>query len=499
VLHSAHPEPGSTAMIRYACPRRPAFSPPLRPMLALVRERAAAPYGVADEADVLSDLGDEIATLAAHIHAATQRFLALIAEFDQRRGWELDGQRSCAHWLSFRTGIDLGACREKVRTARALDALPETSAAMARGELSFSAVRALSRVATAENEEDLLALATGCTIAQLEHMVRGWKRFSRHEESDIERDRHEKRSLSIFPDDDGMYVVKGLLSAEAGALLMRALEAAGDALYREKWAGAGVGRAALGGAELSDATRRRQATQRRADAVALLAECALAARFGGGGAGTDDTTPVSGAGAERYQVVLHVDADTLRAGGEPGRSHLEDGTRVSAETSRRRSCDSGKVIMTHAPDGSILNVGRKTRTIPPALRRALDFRDRGCRFPGCGLRFADGHHVRHWADGGETSLANCLLVCRHHHRLLHEGGWQVAWWGDGQPAFFDPRGGTHFDGRWQPPVLPARPIESMIEANSGSAVLNGATGGARWKHEADIPDDVYFRALEAFG
>ena len=480
-------------MIRYACPRRPAFSLRVRPMITLVRERAAAPYGADAEADILSDLGDEIATLAAHIHAATQRFLALIAEFDLRRGWEPDGQRSCAHWLSFRTGIDLGACREKVRTARALDVLPETRAAMARGELSFSAVRALSRVATAENEEDLLALATGCTITQLEHMVRGWKRFSLMEETDIERDRHEKRSLSIFPDDDGMYVVKGLLSAEVGALLMRALEAAGDALYQENPTGA----------EASDAKRRRDAAHRRADGLALLAERALAAGFGGGAAaaaaGTDDTTPISGTGAERYQVVLHVDADTLRADGEPGRSHLEDGTRVSAETSRRRSCDSGKVIMTHAKDGSILNVGRKTRTIPPALRRALDFRDRGCRFPGCGLRFADAHHVRHWADGGETSLANCLLVCRHHHRLLHEGGWQITWWGEGRPAFFDPRGGTHFDGRWKAPVLPAQPVESMIEANSGSAVLTGATGGARWKHEADIPDDVYFRALEAFG
>ena len=161
-------------MLRYAR-SYPYLDPHLRrrgwsPALQLVRE-SRAEY---DELDALSDLGDEIATLAAQIHAATQRFLALVADFDRRRGWELDGHRSCAHWLSHRTGIDLGACREKVRTAHALTGLPETRAAMARGELSFSAVRALSRVATPENEGDLLVLATGCTIAQLERMVRGW-------------------------------------------------------------------------------------------------------------------------------------------------------------------------------------------------------------------------------------------------------------------------------------------------------------------------------------
>jgi len=195
--------------------------------------------------------------------------------------------------------------------------------------------------------------------------------------------------------------------------------------------------------------------------------------------------------------------------------------------------------MTHdAQTGSILSVGRKTRTISPALRRALDFRDRGCRFPGCGMRFTDGHHIKHWADGGETSLSNCILLCAHHHRLVHEGGWQVTWWGEGRPAFFDPRGGTHFEGRWKPPKLPERALEAMIEDNlhgatarpttapdvAGScapapdgatasaakpggttpgtakpapAAPDGATAGARWKHEADIPDEIYFRALEA--
>jgi len=496
------------------------------------------------ELDALEDLGDEIATLAAHIHAATQRLLVLIAEFDARRGWELGGHRSCAHWLSYRTGINLGAAREKVRTARALTELPETSASMARGELSFSKVRALTRVADADNESELLELARDCTTAQLERVVRAWKRGDRQDEATRERERHERRCLSIFPDDDGMYVVRGKLTPELGALLMRAVEAASDALYREEWrageeAGRGLADAeaseegADGGARQAGGRRssrapasdsQRAARQRRADALGLLAERAMAAGFGGAGTGGEgedgEDAPISGTRAERYQVMLHVDMETLDAEAEPGRSELEDGTRVSAETSRRLACDAAVVRIGHAPDGSVLDVGRWTRTIPPALRRALEVRDRGCRFPGCGSRFTDGHHVRHWADGGETSLANCVLLCRFHHDLVHEGGWSVDWWGEGRPVFFDPRGGTHFEGRWTPPELEGEPVEvevndgHPVEASRGdSLALNGdpvetlerdnrsaqpdwRTAGARWKRLEDIPDDVLFRFME---
>jgi hypothetical protein len=450
-----------------------------------------------DDADVIEALGDEIATLAAHIHAATHRLLVLLAEFDRRQGWELGGHRSCAHWLAFRTGIDLGAAREKVRAARALLGLPQTGAAMARGELSFSQVRALSRVATADNEGDLLELARGCTTAQLERVVRGWKRGSRQDEAGLERERHESRTFSVFPDDDGMYVVRGKLPPEVGALLMRAVEAAGDALVRDE---AGVERLADGSpsAGSRSADTLRAAAQRRADALALLAERAMAAGFGAEPG--EDAAPISGTRAARYQVVLHVDVETLSEHGEPGRSELEDGTRVAAKTSRRISCDAGLVRITHAPDGSVLDVGRRTRTIPPALRRALEARDRGCRFPGCGLRFTDAHHVKHWGDGGETSLGNAVLVCKAHHALVHEGGWRVMWAGEGLPVFVDPRGGTHYDGRWKAPELPEHPVRALVEANRRrGAEPDWRTAGARWKREDDIPRDVYFRALEAAG
>lgn len=476
-------------MVRFA----PHFTPAL-----LVCETARAypeaePEASASEADALDALEEEIAVLAAHIHAGTHRLLTLVAEFDRRRGWERGGHRSCAHWLAFRTGIDLGACREKVRAARALTELPLTRASMGRGELSFSAVRALTRVATPENEADLLELARGATALQLERMVRGFKLGSKQDETERERLRHESRGLSLFPDEEGMVVVQGRLTPEVGALLMRAVEAAADALYREKGAPEHV----------SAETSRTEATaRRRADALALVAERALAAGFGESSEEGEAAAPLSGTRAERYQVLLHVDADTLSAEGGLGRSELENGTRVSAETSRRLACDSAVVKVSHGPGASVLDVGRRTRTVPPAIRRALEVRDRGCRFPGCGLRFTDAHHVRHWADGGETKLENLLLLCAHHHRLVHEQGWRVEWWGRGAdraPAFVDPRGQVHVGGRRPPaPELPPDPVANLVQQNQRcGARPDLLTAGARWKREADIPDSVYFRALEA--
>jgi len=452
------------------------------PALSLVREAAEA-YSTSGDADALEDLGDEIATLAAHIHAATQRLLVLIAEFDDRRGWEIGGHRSCAHWLSFRTGIDLGASREKVRAARALRDLPETSASMARGELSFSKVRALTRVATPDNEAELLEYARGSTTAQLERFVRGFRLAGAKTEAELSRIRHASRKLSVFPGDDGMYVVHGRLDPEVGALLMRAIEAAGDALYRREKRGAETP---------PDVTP----AQRRADALALLAERAFAAGFEGDG-------PVSGTRAERYQVVLHVEAATLeRHHDESALSELEDGTRVSAETSRRLTCDASVVEMTHTPDGSVLDVGRRRRTIPPAIRRALDTRDHGCRWPGCGSRFTAAHHAWHWADGGPTKLDNLILTCAHHHHLLHEGGYRVELnpWPGGRPVFYDPRGVPVPE---TPPVtsLGEHPaVDTLVAENRHLGIdPDWRTAGARWKRERDIPDDVWAAASEEAG
>ena len=454
-------------------------------------EAESGPAGERSEDTETEELGDEIVLIAAHMHACRRGYLERVAEFDRRRGWEPGGHSSCADWLSFRTGCDGNTAREHVRVARALEDLPRTGEAMGEGRLSYSQVRALTRVATPEEEEDLLALAEGAPTSTLERMVRAWKKGTRQEEADRERELHRMRRLSVFPDDDGGYVVRGRLTPEAGAVLMRALEAAEDALYREE----------EHDPEASPRQRRREAARRRADAAGLLAERALAAGFG-----EEDDAPVSGTRAERYQVLLHVDRDTLAGHrspeasgrGEPGRSELEDGTRVSAETSRRLACDVGLVGVLRGEGGEVLDVGRKRRTVPPALRRALEVRDRGCRFPGCGLRFTDAHHITHWSDGGETSLENCVLLCRRHHRFVHEEEWTVEWWGEDRLVFRDPRGGVHTGERPDPPAIPDDPVRALEEANRRRGVDPGPlTASARWKGRRQVPDDVWYAALEA--
>ena len=403
----------------------------------------------------LERLGDEIAELSAHIQAATYRLLNLIREFDQREGWG-DGFRSCAHWLSWRVGVDKGAAREKVRVARALGELPVISEAMRRGELSYSKVRALTRVATPENEEELLHFAKAGTASHVETLVRAWRKVDRWEELEEADMRHQHRYVRAYSDEDGMLVFHARLEPEVGAVVMRALEAAADVLYKETDEGEQAGEKEIPG------------EQKRADALRLVAESALKGELDNGSRG------------DRFQVVVHVDAEALEDPDQPGQSVLEDGIRVSAETSRRLACDAAKVVMTHGPDGSVLDVGRKTRTIPPALRRALTHRDRSCRFPGCGLKFCDAHHVEHWAEGGKTRLDNLLLLCRYHHRLVHEGGIRVKLLPNGEPRF------SRSDGRAipvasVPPVVAEDPMVAFEQRHREEGLkINTETGYPSW-------------------
>lgn len=471
-----------------------------------------------DDVDALEELGDEIAILSAHIHAATHQLLVMIAQFDRREGWTVEGHCDCAHWLSVRTGIDLGAARQKVRVAHALEKLPETSAAMARGELSFSKVRALARIATPEIEEELLEFARSNTAAQLEKLVRQWRDLNRGDEAERERRRHASRCFAVFPDEGGMYRVTGTLDPEVGAALMRAIEHASDALFR-----------AEGAHPLEMETT---PEQRRADAIGLLAERALALGFGVGSANEnedsgDDATraatstpagastcpataciptsistphpaPISGSRAERFQVVLTVDPATLTRGHAPGRSHLEDGTRVSAETARRLSCDCSLVPVKLDSDGAVLDVGRKTRSIPPAIRRALDLRDGGCRFPGCGLRFTDGHHLEHWVEGGETKLSNLVLLCNFHHRAVHEDGFRVSMLPGQDPKFFTPEGWPLGPSLPRVNVSKGDPAVELIQRNRRRGIRpNRMTCGADYAREIDIPDSLLFKTWEA--
>ena len=167
----------------------------------------------------LDRLGDEIAELSAHLEAATARLLDLIREFDARGGWNT-GFRSCAAWLSWRVGLDLGAARERVRVARALGTLPLLAQALAHGELSYAKVRALTRVATPETETRLLSVGRAGTAAHVERIVRGWRRVDRQAEARETERRHGSRALHLYHDDDGMVVLRGRLPPEVGTLLL---------------------------------------------------------------------------------------------------------------------------------------------------------------------------------------------------------------------------------------------------------------------------------------
>ena len=242
------------------------------------------------------------------------------------------------------------------------------------------------------------------------------------------------RQLSTSVDDDGMVVIRGRLTPELGAVVQRALEAAADRLFREAQGEPKAERVA------DDVTP----AQRRADALGLLAEAALASHLDRGCAG------------DRYQVMLHMEAHASAAAedGLAGVMELDHAAlHVSAETSRRLSCDAAVVRMEHGTDGEVLSVGRKTRTVPPSIRRALQARDRSCRFPGCTARRCDAHHVEHWVDGGATSLSNLVLLCRRHHRAVHEGGFEVRQRHDGTTTFLRANG-TVLE---QAPALPALP------------------------------------------
>ena len=412
--------------------------PPAKP--ARDRRRSVSHPSSRDRCTEAEELGDAIAELSARIQVATYELLVLIHKFDECVGWN-NGFRSCAHWLNWRTGLALGAAREKVRVARALAELPKLSAAMQKGQLSYSKVRALTRVATSANETKLLDFARCGTVADVECLSRGWRRMDRAAERDEDRRRHESRHLRTWIDDDGMVVIRGRLSPEVGAVVRRALEAAEERLHtRERDDGAAKSGAAVEVEERVESTP----GQRRADALGLIAESALAA-------GLD-----SGTTGDRYQVVVHVDDAVLTDNDDgTGQSALEDadGLRVSAETSRRIGCDGSKVVVRQDKEGRVLDVGRKTRTIPPALRRALAARDRHCRFPGCHVRHCDAHHVRHWAGGGAIKLDNLLLLCRHLHRAVHEEGFTVNLGNDGDARFSWPAG-RPFPKVPQPPRWP---------------------------------------------
>ena len=415
------------------------------------------------------DLEDALTTLAGHINAATCRFLVLLGEFDAREGWAVNGILSCAHWLAWRCSLSTGAAREHVRVARALRGLPLIQASFTAGRLSFSKVRALTRLATPDREQELVDLALVTPAGPLERFLRGLS-GSLDAEADAETRRHASRKVTWRWADDGSLVLTARLSPEDGAVVVEALEATRDRLRAEE-AGARP-LEELPDPELGPFQDPQDVpagtSERRSLADALVTICAEA---GEPSSHTPDQIPHP---TRRPELVVHValadltttpiGADPLFDASTPG-PRLEGGPGLLRETARRLACDARIVISADGPTGATLDVGRAQRFPTAALTRALWQRDGGCRYPGCGRRrHLHAHHLVHWADGGLTSLLNLILLCGTHHRAVHEGQYTVARLLTGELRFASPGGTT---------LTPAPP-------------LGGTTDGALAAHDADI-------------
>lgn len=407
----------------------------------------------------LESLAAQITELSGHLAAAECAWLLLVAEYDRRGGHEEWGCRTCAHWLSWHCGVEMRAAREKVRVGRALEELPLITTEFAAGRLSYSKVRALTRVATPANESGLVMLAQHATAVQVERIVRAFRRArSVDDELNDTNTRHASRYFRCDWDADGSLVVHGRIPPEMGAIVLLALETARTAIPPEPTPEPD-GSGGPAGPRDTAATN--------ADALVMMAESLVAGR-------TDART-----GGDRYQININVDADVITHNSEHGVAEIDGGPALAPETVRRLGCDASVVLMLRNDTGAPINVSSKSRTIPPALRRAVHARDQGCRFPGCGSRrFIDVHHVRHRAHGGTNTLDNVVELCWFHHRLVHEGGWGLRF--DSERAIVAITPGGNVLARSRPPITTAT-LEALVAGNHDhGAEIDPNTCLPRW-------------------
>ena len=338
----------------------------------------------------IDELDHAIVSCAARINAATYELLLLVRQFDERAGFLRWGLDNCAEWLAWRCDLSLITAKEKLRTAHALKALPAISEAFSVGELSYTKVRELTRVANRDNEQYLLDFALRTTAT---HVAQRCRELRMGDEASIDTAARAfaNRSLRIRRDPQrGIMIVTVELPMETGKLLEKALDKARDDEVLE----------------IPDLVDTSWST-RQADAFVNMVTGFLT--------GTENDQQTN----DNYLVTIHVDQSALQ--GKDGRSALP------IETVKRLCCDGPAVVLIETEKGEPLSIGRKSRIIPKAIERAVRARDNnGCRFPGCHHhRFLQCHHVEHWSGHGETSLDNLMLLCTQHHTLVHEGGFHI--------------------------------------------------------------------------
>jgi hypothetical protein len=340
--------------------------------------------------DVTTDaMVEAIDQLNAIENGVRAKLLREVAAYDKCEGWREDGACSMTDWLMYRRGFARRTAAEIVRVAKTLPALPRIAEALEAGRLSWDKVALITTIAIAEDDAWWAELAEMSSVAYLESIVRYRRGLKR---SDAERQVGERYLDMRWDDHKGVLRLNGRLPGADGALVKKAIERIAEQ------------------APLEPGSDRYQPHHHRcADALVELASATTAA----------ECDP------DRAAVVVHVDARDLNA--VHGVATLEDGPPIAAEVARRLSCDGRVQLVASAPDGQPIGVGRTARTVPPWLARELRRRDGGCRFAECGrTRGVQAHHVIHWAHGGSTDIDNLVLLCRYHHRLVHEGGFRVV-------------------------------------------------------------------------
>jgi Domain of unknown function (DUF222) len=406
--------------------------------------------------------------LSAHIHAATAELSRLLASFDASGAWYQQGTRSCAHWLSLTAGFNAHTGAELVRVGHALEGLPRLAEAFGQGRLSLDKVRAVTQVATAADEHVWVELALAVTASQLGRICREYRLALEVNHPEAAERRLARRGVWAETTEDGMLRIVALLPPEEGELVLQAIEAARQGRQGGQ-AAAPAGTAESGQPVDLDADQDEQLSPALDDAIdgglddELAGDEAVdlepdldldvdpdavpeppepvpdpaedphaAGRAGGlvavcQGALTSGAAGERGDGATPHQVVVHVDAGLLTGEQADGRCQLEGGMPLALSTVRRLGCDCEVLALTER-DGLPLDVGRRRRTVPRRLRRALEWRDRTCRFPGClvGSRRSDDHHLLPWYLGGATDLRNLLKLCRFHHARVHDGVFTIV-------------------------------------------------------------------------
>ncbi|WP_147258315.1 HNH endonuclease signature motif containing protein [Pseudonocardia hierapolitana] len=430
------------------------------------------------------DLESELLGLAGHIAAAECRFLQLLAEFDQRDGWAGDGIHSCAHWLSWRAGMNLRTATERLRVAHALRNLPRIREAFAAGQLSYSKVRAITRIAGSDTgtltrlaaeiaagtsglrhttvadpdtaEQVLRNLARHGTASHVETVVRAVRR--RHIPP---ADHAVRRSLTWQWDEDGSLVLRARLTPDDGAALVAAIEA--QVPPRTP-----INHPVPPAPDDLEARAREQEPGPAADRVAARRADALLTLVNGHTHSDEGSGPVVERG--KAQVIVHLDATT-------GTARLDDGPEVAYSTAERLACDARVQVLLNDRTSNRMYLGRNRRLATPAQIAALTVRDGdGCQFPGCThTRHLHAHHVIPWWSGGRTDIDNLILICSFHHRLIHDHGYRIH-----RPA-----------GRWEfrrPDGTPIPAIPTPLTGNTESLIEMHTRARLQIDHTTLTPD-----------